>query len=97
MGTFSTAGTIGFTKSFTEHEIIIGFISARANMAYQQGINKMWLRQTRNDYYWPTFAHLGEQAILNKEIFAQGAAAPATDEAVFDTKNDMQNIVINQE
>lgn len=80
MGTFSSSGKIRFSKSFTEHEIIIGFMSARADMNYQQGINKMWLRQTRNDFYWPTYAHLGEQAILNKEIYAQGTSA---DEEVF--------------
>ena len=72
MGTFSSSGSIRFTKSFTEHEIIIGFMSARSDMNYQQGINRMWLRQTRNDFYWPTYAHLGEQTILNKEIYAQG-------------------------
>lgn len=80
MGTFSTKGHIRFTKSFTEHEIIIGFLSARADLNYQQGINKMWLRQTRDDFYWPTYAHLGEQAILNKELYAQGTSA---DEEVF--------------
>lgn len=80
MGTFKTSGTIRFTKSFTEHEIIIGFLSARADLNYQQGINKMWLRQTRDDFYWPTYAHLGEQAILNKEIYAQGTSE---DENVF--------------
>lgn len=80
MGTFSTKGNIRFTKSFTEHEIVIGFLSARADLNYQQGINKMWLRQTRDDYYWPTYAHLGEQAILNKELYAQGTSA---DEEIF--------------
>lgn len=80
MGTFSTKGHIRFTKSFTEHEIIIGFLSARADLNYQQGVNKMWLRQTRDDFYWPTYAHLGEQVILNKEIYAQGTSA---DEEVF--------------
>lgn len=80
MGTFSSSGKIRFTKSFTEHEIIIGFMSARSDYNYQQGINKMWLRQTRNDFYWPTYAHLGEQAILNKEIYAQGTL---TDDEIF--------------
>ena len=79
MGTFSNSGN-GFTKSFTEHEIVIGFISARADLNYQEGINKMWSYQTKYDFYWPEFANLGEQAVLNKEIFAQGTAA---DEDVF--------------
>lgn len=61
----------GFTKSFTEHGMIIGLVSARADLHYQQGIPKMWLRETKYDFYWPAFANLGEQAILNKEIYAQ--------------------------
>lgn len=62
----------GFTKSFVEHGYIFGFVCARADLTYQQGINKMWLRSTVYDLYWPTFAHLGEQAILLKEIYATG-------------------------
>jgi hypothetical protein len=62
----------GFNKSFTEHGIVIGLCNIRTDLSYQQGINKTWLRQTREEFYWPTFAHLGEQAVLNKEIYAQG-------------------------
>lgn len=62
----------GFNKSFTEHGIVIGLCNIRTDLSYQQGINKTWLRQTREEFYWPSFAHLGEQAILNKEIYAQG-------------------------
>ena len=65
----------GFNKSFTEHGIVIGLCNIRTDLSYQQGINKTWLRQTREEFYWPTFAHLGEQAILNKEIYAQGTDA----------------------
>lgn len=65
----------GFNKSFTEHGIVIGLCNIRTDLSYQQGINKTWLRQTREEFYWPTFAHLGEQAILNKEIYAQGTNA----------------------
>nr|DAQ01966.1 MAG TPA: major capsid protein [Microviridae sp.] len=68
----------GFTKSFVEHGYIIGFVSARADLTYQQGINKMWLRSTVYDFYWPTFAHLGEQAIELREIYAQGVEADTT-------------------
>lgn len=64
----------GFTKSFTEHGFVIGILSARADLTYQQGIERFWSRQTINEYYWPTFAHLGEQAVLNKEIYVQGIA-----------------------
>lgn len=62
----------GFTKSFTEHCVILGFVSVRADLSYQQGLNRMFSRSTRWDFYWPALAHLGEQAILNKEIYAQG-------------------------
>ncbi|QRV61610.1 VP1 [Gokushovirinae sp.] len=65
----------GFNKSFTEHGIVIGLCNIRTDLSYQQGINKTWLRQTREEFYWPTFAHLGEQAVLNKEIYAQGTEA----------------------
>lgn len=73
----------GFTKSFTEHCIILGLVSVRADLNYQQGLNKMWSRVTKFDYYWPALSHIGEQAILNKEIYAQGSVAPTDDEAVF--------------
>lgn len=62
----------GFTKSFVEHGYVFGFCCARADLTYQQGINRMWTRSTVYDWYWPTFSHLGEQAILLKEIYATG-------------------------
>lgn len=62
-----------FTKSFTEHGILIGLCVARYDHSYQQGIERMWSRKVREDYYFPVFANLGEQAILNKEIYAQGS------------------------
>lgn len=68
----------GFTKSFVEHGYIFGFVCARADLTYQQGINKMWLRSTVYDFYWPTFANLGEQAIELREIYAQGTSADTT-------------------
>ena len=64
----------GFTKSFVEHGLIMGIASVRANLTYQQGIPRWLSRRTRFDFYWPVLAHLGEQAILNKEIYAQGTA-----------------------
>lgn len=72
-GTSSFSGR-GFHKSFTEHGVIIGLASIRADLKYQQGMERMWSRQTRFDYYWPSLAHLGEQTVLNKEIFADGSA-----------------------
>ena len=64
----------GFSKSFVEHGIIVGLVNVRADLTYQQGVPRMWSRKGRFDYYWPALAHLGEQAVLNKEIFAQGSA-----------------------
>lgn len=61
-----------FTKSFSEFGYIIGLINVRADLTYQQGINRMWLRSDVLDFYWPSFAHLGEQAIENIEIYCQG-------------------------
>ena len=58
----------GFNKSFTEHSIIIGLVNVRADLTYQQGLNRMWSRDDRLDYYWPSLSVIGEQAVLNKEI-----------------------------
>jgi hypothetical protein len=76
----ATLNNHGFSKSFTEHCIIIGMVSVRADLTYQQGLNRMFSRSTRYDFYWPALSHLGEQSILNKEIFADGSS---TDDAVF--------------
>ena len=70
-----------FSKSFTEHGIILGLASVYADQTYQQGIERMWFRQTRYDFYWPSFAHLGEQTIFNKEIYATGD--PLQDDETF--------------
>ena len=77
--TTAQSNTHGFNKSFTEHCIILGFISVRADLNYQQGMERMWSRQTRFDFYWPALSHLGEQSVLVKEIFA-GAGQPADDQ-----------------
>jgi len=79
MGTVGFSGH-GFTKSFTEHGHIIGLVSARADLNYQQGLNRMWSRRTRFEYYWPALSHIGEQAVLNQEIYC---TATATDDDVF--------------
>lgn len=82
LGAFATvSGQHGFVKSFTEHCVILGLVSLRADLNYSQGLDRMWTRQTRYDYYWPTLAHLGEMAVLNKELFFTGTADP--DEGVF--------------
>ena len=71
MGTALAHGH-GFSQSFTEHGVIIGLVSVRADLTYQQGLRKMWSRSTRYDFYFPAFAMLGEQTILNKEIYCRG-------------------------
>lgn len=75
-----------FSKSFVEHCIVIGLASVRSDLTYQQGIPRMWSRSTRYDYYWPSLSSLGEQAILNKEIYAQGKTVKDSDGALVDDK-----------
>ena len=82
-GNLSAIGTTvlsghSFTKSFTEHTIVIGMVSVRTDLTYQQGLNRMFSRETIYDYYWPTLSSIGEQAVKNKEIYAQGSAADET-------------------
>ena len=68
-------GRTGFTKSFVEHGFVLGLLSVRADLTYQQGMNRMWSRRTRYDYAMPVLAHLGEQAVLRQEIYANGTDA----------------------
>lgn len=81
LGTLAAVGTAvhrhGFRYSATEHGYIIGLCCARRDQVYQQGIRKLWSRSTRYDFYWPVFAELGEQAVLNKEIYSDGSANDA--------------------
>ena len=72
-----------FVKSFTEHGFVIGLCCARYKHSYQQGLNRMWSRQTRFDYYWPVFANLGEQPILNKEIYVNWSTNLGKNDEVF--------------
>ncbi len=86
-GNLAAYGTVtlnnhGFTRSFTEHCVILGLVNVRADLTYQQGLDRMWSRRTRFDFYWPALAQIGEQTILNKEIYAQGSIQ-ATDGQVF--------------
>lgn len=84
LGNLAATGTMvgrhGFSHSFVEHGYVIGLVSVRADLTYQQGLRRHWSRRTRYDYYFPAFAMLGEQSILNKEIYLQGLAA---DDQVF--------------
>lgn len=80
LGNLAAVGTTvangqGFSQSFTEHGIILGLVSVRADLTYQQGLRRMWSRSTRYDFYFPAFAMLGEQAVLNKEIYCDGTSS----------------------
>lgn len=77
LGAYATAvmSRHGFSKSFVEHGWVIGLVNVRADLTYQQGIERMWSRRSRFDFYWPALAHLGEQTVLSKEIFVDGTAA----------------------
>ncbi len=73
----STGSNHSFVQSFTEHCIVIGMVSVRADLNYQYGLERQWSRLTRFDFYWPSLAHLGEQAVLNKEIWSDNSANDA--------------------
>lgn len=79
LASFGTAQTsdnsIGFSKSFVEHGYVIGLVQARGEMSYQQGMNRMYMRETRYDFFWPKLQQLGEQSINKGEIYFQGDAA----------------------
>lgn len=82
LSAFATAAGSGhgFVKSFTEHTLLMGMVCVRADLTYQQGLNRMFSRRTRYDFYWPDLANLGEQSIPTKEIYCQGTAG---DDVVF--------------
>ncbi|QXP08279.1 MAG: major capsid protein [Arizlama microvirus] len=87
-GRLSAAGIVaahgqGFTKSFSEHCLLIGLVCVYADLNYQTGLNRMFSRSTRLDMYWPALANIGEQAVLNKEIYCQGSANAAQDALPF--------------
>ncbi|QXP08481.1 MAG: major capsid protein [Arizlama microvirus] len=67
-------GKIGFSKSFVEHSVILGIMNVRADLTYQQGVHRMWSRRTPEDFYFPAFANLSEQAVLLKELYLQGTS-----------------------
>lgn len=83
-GTMAAFGTMftnepGFNKSFTEYGLVIGLVNVRADLTYQQGIERFWRKSTRYDLYWPEFANIGEQSVLYSEIFAANDAAATND------------------
>lgn len=74
---FSVQNSHSFEKSFEEHGFVIGIMSIMPRTGYYQGLNRMWSRSSKYDYFWPEFAHLGEQAVLNKELYLQGTSDDA--------------------
>lgn len=79
LGSYGTVVSRGFgRKSFTEHCLIIGIANVWADLLYHQGIERRWSRRTREDFYWPALAHIGEQAVLNKEIYLTNSVDPIT-------------------
>jgi len=79
-GTLLSHGN-GFRHAFTEHGWVLGLLSVRADLTYQQGIERMWNHRTRIERYWPALSHIGEQSVLRKEIYATGVAV--NDDTVF--------------
>lgn len=71
-GVGTVVGTHGFSQSFTEHGVVLGLVNVRADITYQQGIERMWFRRSRYDIYQPPLAHLGEQAVISREIYCDG-------------------------
>ena len=74
----SASGQHGFTKSFVEHGVIIGLVNVRGDITYSQGLDRYWSKSTRYDFYYPVLAQIGEQTVLNSEIYYQNAAADDT-------------------
>ena len=79
-GLGSVSGSHGFNKSFVEHGVIIGLANVRGDITYSQGLERYWSKRTRYDFYYPVLSQIGEQTVLNKEIFYQNSSA---DEDVF--------------
>ena len=77
MAGFGTvSGSHGFTKSFVEHGVIIGLVNVRGDITYSQGVERYWTKQTRYDFYYPVLAQIGEQSVLNQEIYWETAGTP---------------------
>lgn len=79
-----SSARVGFKKSFVEHGVVLGLMSIRVDQNYQYGLQRMFSRRGRYDFYWPVLSHLGEQAILNKEIYAQGPDVVDDDDNIID-------------
>ncbi len=77
----TVSGTHSFSKSFVEHGVVIGLVNVRADITYSQGIDRYFSKTTRFEFFYPVLSQIGEQSVLNQEIWFQNV--PATDIAVF--------------
>ena len=94
LGAFGTvSGRHGFTKSFVEHGVIIGLINVRGDITYSQGVERYWHKSTRYDFYYPVLAQIGEQTVLNKEIYYQNTVPMKTFSGI---RKGTRNIVISR-
>lgn len=75
----TVSGDYAFKKHFTEHGYIIGFCCVRTDRSYSQGLERHWFRFDKEDFYFPVFSHIGEQPVLNREIFVTGSFSSDTD------------------
>ncbi len=82
-GIGTTQGTHSFSKSFVEHGVLIGICNVRADITYSQGLDRMWSKSTRFDFFYPVLSGIGEQAVLNKEIWVTAADTGTINDAVF--------------
>lgn len=73
----TVSGTHSFSKSFVEHGVLIGIVNVRADLTYSQGVDRMWLKSTRYDFFYPVLSQIGEQSIPNQEIWSDGSANDA--------------------
>jgi hypothetical protein len=83
---FSAQKSHGFTKTFVEHGFVLAIVNVQPKTMYQQGLSKMWTRDTKEAYFWPMFEHIGEEAVYNKEIYAQGDSVVDSNGVVVDNK-----------
>ncbi len=79
----TVSGSHAWSKSFVEHGVVIILGNLRGDISYSQGVDRYWSKSTRYDFVYPEMANIGEQAVLNSEIWITGTGTPATDDLVF--------------
>ena len=79
----TVSGTHSFSKSFVEHGVVLGICNVRGDITYSQGLDRMWSKATRYDFFYPVLSQIGEQSVLNKEIWVTAADTGTVNDAVF--------------